>query len=66
LRATSDNAERVLDVLKDFGFGDLQIGVSDLTTPNRVIQLGRPPSLTKRGLLACRLIWMANTLASWV
>jgi predicted nucleotidyltransferase len=44
LRATSVNAERVLAVLKDFGFGDLQIGVSDLTTPNRVIQLGRPPN----------------------
>ena len=44
LRATPDNAERVLSVLKDFGFGDLQIGISDLTTPNRVIQLGRPPN----------------------
>ena len=31
-------------MLKDFGFGDLQIGISDLTTPNRVIQLGRPPN----------------------
>ena len=44
LRATTDNAERVLTVLKAFGFGDLQIGVSDLITPNRVIQLGRPPN----------------------
>ena len=44
LRATPDNAERVLSVVKDFGFGDLQIGISDLTTPNRVIQLGRPPN----------------------
>lgn len=44
LRGTAENAERVLAVLKAFGFGDLQIGVSDLITPNRVIQLGRPPN----------------------
>jgi predicted nucleotidyltransferase len=44
LRATPDNAQRVLAVLKDFGFGELQITVSDLTAPNRVIQLGRPPN----------------------
>lgn len=44
LRPTPDNAQCVLAALKDFGFGDLQIVISDLTTPNRIIQLGRPPN----------------------
>ena len=37
------NAERVLNALAQFGFGALGIGKDDLTTPNRVIQLGYPP-----------------------
>jgi hypothetical protein len=37
------NAERVLGALAQFGFGALGIDKSDLTTPNRVIQLGYPP-----------------------
>jgi len=44
VRPTPSNAQLVLAALKDFGFGDLQIGLEDLTTPNRVIQLGRPPN----------------------
>ena len=39
----SANAERVLSALEQFGFGALGIGKGDLTTPNRVIQLGYPP-----------------------
>jgi hypothetical protein len=30
--------------LRDFGFGDLQIESADLTSPGRVVQLGRPPN----------------------
>ena len=37
------NARGVQAALADFGFGALGIGVEDLTTPNRVIQLGFPP-----------------------
>ena len=37
------NAQRVLDVLKEFGFGALGIGLDDLTAPGRVVQLGYPP-----------------------
>lgn len=44
LRATRENAERVLQVLNDFGFGNLELGLDDLTTPERVVQLGRPPN----------------------
>ena len=39
----STNAERILKVLAEFGFGALGIGLDDLTTPNRVIQMGFPP-----------------------
>lgn len=38
------NAERVLSVLKAFGFGSLPITVDDLTAPERVVQLGQPPN----------------------
>ena len=44
LRPTPENAKRVLDVLRAFGFGSLEVSVSDLTTHERVIQLGRPPN----------------------
>jgi Nucleotidyl transferase of unknown function (DUF2204) len=41
---SSENAARVLNVLTAFGFGNLGIGADDLTSPDRVIQLGRPPN----------------------
>ncbi len=44
LDCSGDNAERILAVLKDFGFGSLDITADDLTTPGRVIQLGYPPN----------------------
>lgn len=37
------NARRLLRALDDFGFGALGITLTDLTTPNQVIQLGFPP-----------------------
>lgn len=37
------NAQRVLAALAEFGFGALGVGLDDLTTPDRVIQLGYPP-----------------------
>lgn len=44
IRATGENAERVLGVLDAFGFGSLGITVADLTEPGQVVQLGRPPN----------------------
>jgi hypothetical protein len=43
VRATPDNARRVLAALKDFGLGALLIAETDLTTAGNVIQLGYPP-----------------------
>ena len=44
LRASHRNAERVLQAIRQFGFGSLDITVDDLVTPGRVIQLGREPN----------------------
>jgi hypothetical protein len=44
IRATSENAERVVLALQDFGFGSLGVTADDLTVPDRILQLGRPPA----------------------
>jgi hypothetical protein len=41
--AESENADKVLNTLKDFGFGELKISTKDLTKPDQVIQLGYSP-----------------------
>jgi hypothetical protein len=38
------NADRLLSVLRDFGFGALAITQADFLTPDGVIQLGYPPN----------------------
>ncbi|RKY55088.1 MAG: hypothetical protein DRP96_12965 [Candidatus Neomarinimicrobiota bacterium] len=38
-----ENAEKILQVLNDFGFQGLEITNEDLTNPDRIIQLGYPP-----------------------
>jgi hypothetical protein len=44
IRSTSENESRVLAALRDFGFGQLELRVEDLTKPESVVQLGRPPN----------------------
>lgn len=44
LRSTPENADRMLRVLEDFGFGDLGLTATDFTAPGRVVQLGHPPN----------------------
>jgi hypothetical protein len=44
IRPSEANALRVLNALSQFGFGNLQISVGDLTTAGRVIQLGYEPN----------------------
>jgi len=43
VRPTPQNAERVLVALRKFGFGDLDLTLSDFVAPDRVVQLGVPP-----------------------
>ena len=38
-----ENAERILAVLQEFGFGSLDLDKSDFLQPDQVIQLGVPP-----------------------
>ena len=40
---SQDNAKKVLSVLNDFGFGELDISIKDLTNPDIIIQLGYTP-----------------------
>lgn len=44
IRGTPENAQRVLGVLKSFGFGELKISKEDLLEPERIVQLGHPPN----------------------
>lgn len=37
------NAQRVLQALEEFGFGDLGMTISDFDRPDSVVQLGFPP-----------------------
>jgi hypothetical protein len=44
IRPDSANAARVLDALRQFGFGALDIAIEDLTAAGQVIQLGVKPN----------------------
>jgi len=37
------NAEKILQVLHDFGFKELEVTIEDLTNPDRIIRIGYPP-----------------------
>jgi Nucleotidyl transferase of unknown function (DUF2204) len=64
IRATEENARRVLDVLDAFGFGGLGISEHDLLEPGRVVQLGQPPNridiLTSISAVDFDLAWNAR------
>lgn len=43
IKADQKNAERILKSLDAFGFGSIGLQEEDLTTPEKVVQLGYPP-----------------------
>jgi len=43
LDSSKENAIQVLNVLRDVGFQELGISIEDLTSPDRIIQIGDPP-----------------------
>ncbi len=43
VKSEKQNAENILVVLNQFGFGSLKITIDDLTKPDTIIQLGYPP-----------------------
>ena len=44
VRASPENASRILHAIQQFGFGSLGLTGDDFTLPNRVIQLGQEPN----------------------
>lgn len=44
IEPSSDNAERVLQALDDFGFGSVGLSVEDFTQPGIIVQLGYEPN----------------------
>ena len=44
IERASNNAEAMINVLEDFGFGTLEIKKDDFLLEDRVIQLGYPPN----------------------
>jgi len=44
VRATPENAAKVVDLLNQFGFADASFKESDFTKPEQLIQLGRAPN----------------------
>ena len=44
VRATRENAAKLVDLLNQFGFADTGFKQSDFTESDQLIQLGRPPS----------------------
>lgn len=59
---TPENAERVLQAIRDFLGTDLGINATDLSTPGRIVQLGVAP--TRIDLMA-RLAGIANFRSVW-
>jgi hypothetical protein len=44
VRPSPENAERLIESLKEFGFSNLQLSADDFTRPNTIVQLGYPPN----------------------
>jgi hypothetical protein len=43
VRTTKDNAEKVVQALREFGYPPSEIRPEDFLSPQQVVQLGRPP-----------------------
>jgi len=43
VKSEQDNAQKILNALKDFGFAALDLSINDFSSPEKVVQLGIPP-----------------------
>ena len=43
VRTSTENADKIINALNEFGFGSLGINKQDLTQDDQVLQLGYPP-----------------------
>lgn len=66
---TSENAERVVAALEDFGFGGLGVSRSDFEEPGRILQLGAPPNridlMTRIDGVTFDEVWNSRTNGSY-
>lgn len=44
VQIATDNAEKILKALEEFGFGSLDLAAKDFIEPQNIIQLGYPPN----------------------
>ena len=44
IEAKEENAKRILDVLRDFGFGSVNLDIQDFISEDNIILLGYPPN----------------------
>lgn len=44
VRPDSENAQRILDALNEFGFGDTGLGLDDFDVADKIVQLGFAPT----------------------
>lgn len=43
-RPSHENSERLINVIREFGFADFRLSPDDFTQPNSIVQLGQPPN----------------------
>ena len=43
IRRSEENAERLVEVMKDFGFGEMRVEACDFLRPNFIVEMGREP-----------------------
>jgi hypothetical protein len=63
LRPSTENANRVIAALGDFGFGALALKAADLTVPGQVVQLGRPPNRAESRRIAPNRIDLLTSIS---
>jgi len=44
VRPSPENADRLIDAIRKFGFSDLRLSPNDFTRPNTVVQIGYAPN----------------------
>lgn len=43
VKANRDNAKKIFEALKEFGFGNVGLSEEDFSLPDKIVQLGQPP-----------------------
>jgi predicted nucleotidyltransferase len=69
IEPSKENAEKILKVLKEFGFGELIISIEDLTQEGNILQLGYEPLridfLNKLEGFEFQMIWKNRVMGNY-